>query len=59
MEIGPGDTSYTPPGEWHWHGATPDPDRFLTRLAIWQGVAPGGPPETEWGDLVTDEEYGS
>lgn len=57
MEIGPGDTSYTPPGEWHWHGATPD--RFLTHLAIWQGVAPGGPPETEWGDLVTDEEYGS
>ena len=19
----PGDTVYTPPGEWHWHGATP------------------------------------
>ena len=57
LEIGPGDTVYTPPGEWHWHGAAPD--RFLTHLAIWQGVAPGGPPETEWGDLVTDEEYGS
>jgi quercetin dioxygenase-like cupin family protein len=21
VELHPGDTSYTPPGEWHWHGA--------------------------------------
>jgi len=21
IEIHPGDTVYTPPGEWHWHGA--------------------------------------
>jgi quercetin dioxygenase-like cupin family protein len=21
VEIGPGDTVHTPPGEWHWHGA--------------------------------------
>jgi quercetin dioxygenase-like cupin family protein len=24
IEIRPGDTGYTPPGEWHWHGAAPD-----------------------------------
>jgi quercetin dioxygenase-like cupin family protein len=21
IDIRPGDTVYTPPGEWHWHGA--------------------------------------
>ena len=50
----PGDTIYTPPGEWHWHGATPD--HVMTHLAIWDGTDSG--PESEWGDLVTDEEYG-
>ncbi len=56
VEIGPGDTVYTPPGEWHWHGATPD--RFMTHLSILQGLPEGERPETEWGDHVTDEEYG-
>lgn len=52
----PGDTVYTPPGEWHWHGATPD--RFMTHLAMWEGPAPdSGQPETEWGEHVTDDEY--
>jgi quercetin dioxygenase-like cupin family protein len=46
----PGDVIYTPPGEDHWHGAAPD--RFMVHTAIWEGDA------TEWGDLVTDEEYG-
>lgn len=55
VEIGPGDTIWTPPGEWHWHGAAPD--HFMTHLALWESPADGGP-ETEWGDLVTDEEYG-
>jgi quercetin dioxygenase-like cupin family protein len=55
IEIRPGDTIWTPPGEWHWHGATPD--HFMTHIAIWE--APDDDrPETEWGDLVTDEEYG-
>jgi len=49
----PGDTIHTPPGEWHWHGATPD--RFMTHLAMWDAPAEG--PETEWGALVTDAEY--
>ena len=30
----PGDTVYTPPGEWHWHGAAPT--HFMTHLAMWE-----------------------
>jgi quercetin dioxygenase-like cupin family protein len=51
----PGDSVYTPAGEWHWHGATKD--TFMTHLAIWEAPAPNTVPESEWGDLVTDEEY--
>ncbi len=54
MVIRAGDTVYTPPGEWHWHGAAPD--HFMTHLAIWEAPATG--PEYEWGEHVTDEEYG-
>jgi len=49
----PGDTIYTPPNVWHWHGATKD--HFMTHLAIWE--APPSGPESEWGKHVTDEEY--
>jgi quercetin dioxygenase-like cupin family protein len=55
MDIGAGDTIWTPPGEWHWHGAAPD--HFMTHLAMWEAPEGGGA-ETEWGALVTDEEYG-
>lgn len=55
MEIRPGDTIQTPPGEWHWHGAAPD--QFMTHLAIWEAPADG--PESEFGPLVTDAEYQS
>ncbi|MDT4958802.1 MAG: hypothetical protein QOG22_4123 [Pseudonocardiales bacterium] len=51
--IRPGDTIWTPPGESHWHGAAPE--HFMTHLAIWDGTESG--PESEWGDLVTNEEY--
>jgi quercetin dioxygenase-like cupin family protein len=54
VEIRAGDTVQTPPGEWHWHGASPD--HFMTHLAIWE-APDGGAAETEWGDLVTDVEY--
>lgn len=54
-EIRPGHVLYTPPGEWHWHGA--QPDRFMTHLSITEAAGPAGPPEAEWGDHVTDEEY--
>jgi quercetin dioxygenase-like cupin family protein len=53
--IRPGDTIWTPPGEWHWHGAAPD--HFMAHLAMWEGPGEGQGPETEWGDLVTDAEY--
>ena len=53
LEIRPGDTIYTPPGEWHWHGAAPE--HFLTHLAVWEAPAEGE--ETQWGDQVTDAEY--
>jgi quercetin dioxygenase-like cupin family protein len=49
-----GDTVHTPAGEWHWHGAAPD--HFMTHLAMWEAPADGSP-ETEWGALVSDEEY--
>ena len=52
-EIHPGDVVHTPPGEWHWHGATPD--HFMTHLAMWDAPAEGA--ESEWGALVTDDEY--
>lgn len=53
VEIYPGDTVITPPGEWHWHGATPD--STLTHLAMWEGPAEGA--EADWGAHVTDAEY--
>ncbi len=48
VTIRPGDTVFTPTGEWHWHGATPD--HTMTHLSITDGAA-------EWGDHVTDDEY--
>ena len=54
MDVRPGDTVYTPPGEWHWHGAAPD--RFMTHLAIWEAPDDDSR-ETEWGELVSDAEY--
>ena len=53
VEIRPGDTVYTPPGEWHWHGAAPD--HFMTHLAMWEASAEGK--EAEWGEQVGDPEY--
>jgi quercetin dioxygenase-like cupin family protein len=54
-EVHPGDVVLTPPGEWHWHGAAPD--HFMTHLAMWEAPAEG--PESEWGALVSDAEYGA
>jgi quercetin dioxygenase-like cupin family protein len=55
-EIRPGDTIYTPPGEWHWHGAAAD--HFMTHVAMWEGLDDGQQgPETEWGGHLTDGEY--
>ena len=53
FEIRAGDTVYTPPGEWHWHGAAPD--HFMTHLAIFEAPETGA--ETGWGEQVADAEY--
>ena len=53
LEIRPGDTIQTPPGEWHWHGAAPD--RFMTHITAYEAPADGA--ESEWGDQVGDAEY--
>ncbi len=53
-EIRPGDTVYTPPDEWHWHGAAPE--HFMSHLSMTEALAEGQEgPEAEWGDHVIDE----
>jgi quercetin dioxygenase-like cupin family protein len=56
VEMRPGQTYYTPPGEEHWHGATPS--RFMTHLAMWEATE-DGTPETTWGEPLTETEYPS
>jgi quercetin dioxygenase-like cupin family protein len=46
----PGDVIHVGAGEWHFHGGTPDTP--LVHVAVNGGGAP------EWGDAVTDDEYG-
>lgn len=48
-EAGVGSTIYIPPGEKHWHGATPDAP--MAHLAINIAL------ETDWLEAVTDEQY--
>lgn len=51
-----GDVIDTPPGEWHWHGAT-EAD-FMSHLAMREGCPPGSEvPDVEWGAHVSEEEY--
>ena len=52
----PGDSIYTPPGEEHWHGATPQD--FMEHLAMLEN---GDDPATTtmWLEHVDDAEYGS
>jgi quercetin dioxygenase-like cupin family protein len=54
VEARAGQTIWCPPGEEHWHGATPH--SFMEHLAI---NDTGGDPATTatWGDHATDEEY--
>jgi quercetin dioxygenase-like cupin family protein len=53
--VHPGETVYTPPGEWHWHGATEH--SFMIHLALSETVPEEEGPTVTWGDHVTDEEY--
>lgn len=48
VEIRSGDVIFTPDGEEHWHGASPD--HFMTHLSMTEGAA-------RWGEHVTDAEY--
>jgi len=54
QEIRAGDTIYTAPGEWHWHGAAPD--HHMTHLAMWEAPA-DDTPETVFGEPVGDADY--
>jgi quercetin dioxygenase-like cupin family protein len=45
----PGDVIYVEPGEWHFHGGTPEAP--VVHVAI------NGGGDAIWGDPVTDEEY--
>jgi quercetin dioxygenase-like cupin family protein len=56
VEVRPGDTIYTPPAEWHWHGAAPG--HSMSHLSMSEDLAEGQEgPVTEWGEHLTDEEY--
>ena len=57
QHIRPGDIIYTPPREWHWHGAAPD--HFMSHLSITEAAPGDERPETDWGEQVTDAEYNS
>jgi quercetin dioxygenase-like cupin family protein len=48
VEIRPGDVIYTPTGEEHWHGATPQ--HFMTHLSVTEGAP-------QWAAHVADDEY--
>ena len=50
----PGDTVYTPPGEWHWHGAADN--HFMTHLAISETTDDPAAPHVEWGEHLTQAE---
>ena len=56
VKIRSGDIVHTPPDEWHWHGAAPD--HFMTHISLTEGVGDAQRKESEWGDAVTDDEYG-
>jgi quercetin dioxygenase-like cupin family protein len=50
----PGQTIYTPPGEEHWHGATPED--FMEHLALLDN-ADDPSTTTDWLEHVTDHDY--
>src|ERR1700709_1165962 len=51
-EIRPGDVVWFPPGEKHWHGATPS--TAMTHIAIAEKL--NGSP-VDWMEKVTDDQY--
>lgn len=55
VEVKAGESIYTAPGVWHWHGASPE--TMMEHIAMWEALPGGAPAETTWGEHVTDEEY--
>ncbi len=53
-EIRPGDVVWIPPGEKHWHGATPT--TAMTHTAIQEQL---GGKTVDWMEKVSDEQYSS
>jgi quercetin dioxygenase-like cupin family protein len=53
LEVHPGQTVYTPPGEEHWHGATPTD--FMEHIAMWEELP--GQPAAIWLEHVSDTDY--
>ncbi len=51
----PGDTVYTPPVLWHWHGAMPD--HIMTHLALADGEENPGVADVDWRNLVVNADY--
>jgi quercetin dioxygenase-like cupin family protein len=51
--VGPGDVVWFPPGERHWHGASPT--TAMSHIAIQEHVGDGK--TVEWLEHVTDEQY--
>ncbi len=51
----PGQTVYTPPGEWHWHGALED--TFMEHLALSESLPPEDGQTVTWGEHVSDDVY--
>src|ERR1043166_812269 len=51
-EIRPGDVVWIPPGEKHWHGASPT--TAMTHIAVHEFQ---GGKAVEWMEQVTDEQY--
>jgi quercetin dioxygenase-like cupin family protein len=52
-EIRPGDVVWFPPGEKHWHGASPD--TAMTHIAVQEQLDGKA---VDWLEHVTDEQYG-
>jgi quercetin dioxygenase-like cupin family protein len=52
-EVHPGDVIWIPPGEKHWHGATPT--TAMTHIAIQEQV--DGQPLVGWMEKVSDDQY--
>ena len=54
IEVHPGETLYTPPGQDHWHAAAPG--CFMEHIAFLEG-ADDPAATTDWKEHITDDEY--